>query len=534
MSAAEEPLAHRRLRAPREHGQTLVQPSLAHVGQIVEQNRRCLNELSSGALRWLAELRQTARRQLVETAAAYTRQYRDASRVGISDATPLFLTGHQPQLFHAGVWFKNFVVSALARQHDAVAVNLIADNDILQTTAIRVPSGLRASPSVENVLLDSPGAAVPFEERAVLDPSQVNSFAQRVSQTIEPWIARPLVKELWPHVIEGHGRTNNLGQLVANARHALEGEWGLETLEVPLSTIYSQEPFLRFAFRLMAELGRFLSIYNDSLAEYRRVNRVRSRSHPVPDLEQQDDWLEAPLWVWSSQAPHRRRLFIRATGDRLELSDRGDLREQLPLSPDDAFEGLAVLQGRGIKIRPRALVTTMYARLVLSDLFVHGIGGAKYDELTDAMIRRYLELEPPGYLTVTATVELPLEYARATSAEVQAAERKLRDLTYHPERFLREKIPNESAADLYARKQQLCSSIPPRGERKSWHDELTALNHAMQPLVAPLREQANQQLAELDRRHRHTRLLGSREFSFCLFPSDFLRPLLLDLSTRSA
>ena len=66
------------------------------------------------------------------------------------------------------------------------------------------------------------------------------------------------------------------------------------------------------------------------------------------------------------------------------------------------------LEARGIEIRPRALITTMYARLFLSDLFIHGIGGAKYDELTDAIIRRFFGIEPPAYMTVTGTVRLPI------------------------------------------------------------------------------------------------------------------------------
>ncbi len=50
----------------------------------------------------------------------------------------------------------------------------------------------------------------------------------------------------------------------------------------------------------------------------------------------------------------------------------------------------------------------MFARLVLSDVFIHGIGGAKYDQLTDAIVRRFFGVEPPGYLVATATLKLPL------------------------------------------------------------------------------------------------------------------------------
>ena len=56
---------------------------------------------------------------------------------------------------------------------------------------------------------------------------------------------------------------------------------------------------------------------------------------------------------------------------------------------------------QGLRLRPRALVTTMYARLMLADLFLHGIGGAKYDQLTDLIIRQFFDVQPPRGAAVT-------------------------------------------------------------------------------------------------------------------------------------
>ena len=59
----------------------------------------------------------------------------------------------------------------------------------------------------------------------------------------------------------------------------------------------------------------------------------------------------------------------------------------------------------------------MYARLFLADLFIHGIGGAKYDELTDELMRRFFKIEPPEFLTLTGTLLLPFPRAAATTEE---------------------------------------------------------------------------------------------------------------------
>ena len=49
----------------------------------------------------------------------------------------------------------------------------------------------------------------------------------------------------------------------------------------------------------------------------------------------------------------------------------------------------ATCPAAGIRLRTRALTTTMFARFLLGDLFVHGIGGAKYDELGDEIARGF-------------------------------------------------------------------------------------------------------------------------------------------------
>src|SRR5690606_5915286 len=123
----------------------------------------------------------------------------------------------------------------------------------------------------------------------------------------------PIVARLWPYAIEAHRRSDNLGRCLAEARRRLEGDWGLETLELPLSEVCRTAPFAHFLAGLLADMPRFCEVHNDALREYRRVNRLRSRTHPVPDLAMEGEWREAPLWVWSQDDPARRRLFVRRT-----------------------------------------------------------------------------------------------------------------------------------------------------------------------------------------------------------------------------
>jgi hypothetical protein len=178
----------------------------------------------------------------------------------------------------------------------------------------------------------------------------------------------------------------------------------------------------------------------------------------------------------------------------------------------------------------------MYARLVLSDLFIHGIGGAKYDELTDEIIRRFFGIEPPGYLTATATFRLPIERPQVTVEDLRQIVQRIRDLRYRPESFLgdpllaREPAIGQSLESLADEKRHyLASHRLRRGTREEFLG-LDQINRAMHDLLRPVEEHLRREHSRLIEDVRRARLLGSREFSFVLFPEDYLVPRLLELS----
>ena len=122
------------------------------------------------------------------------------------------------------------------------------------------------------------------------------------------------------------------------------------------------------------------------------------------------------------------------------------------------------LSGRGVKIRSRALMTTLWARLVLGDLFLHGIGGAKYDQVTDVIVERFFGLQPPGYMVLSATLHLPVDRPAASVPDEATVHRQLRELDFHPERFVSSESSAEVAA-LVAEKRRWVSAADDAGER---------------------------------------------------------------------
>ena len=540
MSVADAMSQQPRLAAPRQDGGLLVSPPWHDLPARLAANMAA-RKLASLDIqgRDLLSLSQQAREQLILAATTFTRQYRDVPSPGAADA-PLILAGHQPQLFHPGVWCKNFALGLLAQQQQAVAVNLLIDSDEVRSTSSRIPGGTLTQPTLASVPFDSPPEpGLPYEECTIRDMTLLESFGKRAAESIGSLVSSPTVTEYWPLVVERAQATGNLGLALAQSRHQLEGQWGVATLELPQSHCCHGEPFAYFVTHLLAHLPRFWEVHNSSLAEYRHAQRIRSAAHPVPDLAIEHDWLEAPLWVWTADDPRRRPLFVRSSGDRLLLSDHVGGHWVLDATADSDAERaaaqLADYANSGLRLRTRALSTTMYARLLLSDLFIHGIGGSKYDELTDLLIERFFGLAPPTYVTLSATLRLPVPRPEIDSGSLGQLEHQIRELAFHPEVFVttqaKPSAQNYSNGDpwpLIERKRQwLATPMTPENAAVR-HRELTGINQGLWPWVADEANRLSGQREQLGQALRAAKILASREYDFCLYPTEFLRHFLCE------
>jgi hypothetical protein len=527
------------------------------VGSLIatNQQQRQLASLEIGGVP-LADFAAVAREELHRDAVAYTSAYRHVTSSLATPKSSFLLSGHQPELFHSGVWYKNYLLSNLAQQHDALAVNLIIDNDTCTSTHIRVPTGTPEAPRLESVAFDlSVTPIVPYEQRQLSDRATFHTFATRVRETIGQLVPNPLVDELWQHAVSAENRSIHLGQLLAEARHRLEGDIGLETLEVPWSVVCDSRSFQRFFAHFMHHLPALHACYNQAVLDYRAEHGLRSQSHPVPLLRRNGSWWETPFWIWSDATPQRQPLWIEQSGSMWRL--RGDSTIEatgadtpLTIEVGSAESGLPYetivdqlrdLRHQGIKIRSRALITTFYARTVLSDLFLHGIGGATYDQVTNVLIERMWQLPAPRFVAASATMLLPIPRPAVDLDDLRQVSGLLRDLWYHPERHLEwsdETLLSSMEVDrLTAEKRgwldgNVCG-IEPRPHDMSFakqrHEAISRINAALRTSLQHTREQLIEERESLQQLLRVRQALGSREFSFCLFPYDMLVPALRKL-----
>lgn len=525
------PAPARPLKVPRTDGAWLQHPSATEVLELVRGNKRAFSDLERDVQGCaLSRLRAWTREEVFRSANGYTGGW--AGKVGeFSASAPWVVGGHQPALFHPGVWAKNFALGRLARKLSGISLNLVVDNDTLSSETIKVPIGTVANPHVIQLPFDSAQYQQPWEDIRVQDQPLFESFGDRVLQHLKGWKYEPLINEFWPDVVSGTAATGRVADGFTSARNQWERKWGMENLELPLSRLCQLPPFLWFAAHLLAQLPRFWSIYNAAVQNYRRQNGIHSTSHPVPELAQIGDWLEAPFWVWRAGDRRRSRLFARQRGDVIELAVDGQQPlGQLPLTPaadaHQAVTRLQELQAEGLHLRTRALTTTLFSRVCLADLFVHGIGGAKYDEITDRLIAEFWGLPVPRYWTVSGTLQLPLGNYPVSEADLEDARRQMRDLQWNPTHAL-DDVAEPAVQRMRAEFGQVLQQPVTDGmARRTRHRELSRIKAALAPWTRERLPTAQKHAEEVSRQLAANRILQDREYSYVLYPADKLRGFL--------
>ncbi|MFM9057701.1 MAG: hypothetical protein ACKOSQ_00995 [Planctomycetaceae bacterium] len=545
------PSPRRSLRAPEDSGGRLLDPPVTadagrSIDDLVDNNRllRAAFGTRVGDLKFW-DLVAATRREVLTVAAEYTGSYRDVVRPDdVADwiSRPVIMGGHQPELFHPGVWLKNAALDAYARQVGGTALNLVVDTDRCASATVAVPVGTPRSARVERVAFDAEAPETAWEERGVVDVECFESFGDRAADLLAPLVPDPIVRRWWPLAVERAHESHRLGLGLAQGRHVLEERWGLETLELPVSELVRLPTVMVFTGWLLAHARQLHDACNEALASYRRAHRVRGRGRPLPDLVTRHDaageWLEVPWWLWSGDDPRRRRVYAHASGGGLALSDLETVRVEMPIAadtpPERWVDALTRMEEHGVRLRPRALVTTLVSRLLVADVFVHGIGGAVYDRITDEVVRRLTGCDAPRHAVVSGTLRLPVDRAFPgfgaddPAARLAAVRRGLRDLAYHPERHLLPLVEQPAdVRDLVTEKRRWIETHPtPALARRRCHGIRDA-NARLAAHTAGTNRELAATLAPLATAVKAHEVLAARDYAWCFFPENTLKSFLL-------
>lgn len=466
------------------------------------------------------DLRLLARSQVMGSAAEYSRRLGLGRARHHSAEARIVATGHQPGLYHPGIWVKDFLLQRLSDESGATGIDFVVDSDAVEPVAVTVPEmGPTVTRRETSLQLDSVGAC--YACTPAPSPAAIAEFLERVGATLTglpvPAVSRHFrdfgeALELAAH------RAVNLAELLTAARRLYEGSAGTDYLEASVVGVSGTEAFSRFAVHLALNARRLAGAFNAELAEYRARTGTRNLAQPFPDLAQEGDAVELPLWALADSA--REPVWAVADGDTTRLVVAGGEIAALTVDPAQA---LSSLDRAGIRLAPRAVALTMFVRMFCCDLFIHGLGGGRYDRVTDGIIRRFWGVEPPRFAVASMTMHLPLGVHLVSDEEVARAKDRLNRLEHNPDSLLADvefdsAEESAAAADLAQRKADLVHRIALAGaDRKALGAEIRAVNAELARLLTPLREEYDAVVRALDQQRESAKILNDRTYPYCLW-----------------
>ncbi len=504
------------LRTPRRHGEVLVAPNADAWAAIARENSTLLSESQT---------------QLVGASLSQWRRRTREAVFGTNDRL-IVMAGHQPEFYHPGVWAKFVAAHRFAESVGGLAVNLVTDADTPKSMKIGVPSIRGRELIVRQIAALPARSGLAFEDLPAISRGELSRLETEVAEAAGGHIET----SPWRQFIESirAAQSNNFVEQFGDGIRAINQQFGLSLVTRRLSQIWGGT----LLFDLVENAPCFAQVYNNALRQYRERYHVRGSTRPMPDLQVDANNCELPLWAFRS-GERRRRVFLRRdsegqhlTADNETIVSLSNWREQFAGAHTDG--SLCNVW----KIRPRALMLTIWARLMLADLFIHGIGGAKYDEISDVILKNYYRIDPPQFACVTATLHIGLPESDATPEELLRLQRVLRDMQANPYLFAKTEIGRELANRRREVTENSCllreSRPRDRQARRQVYREIQSLNAELLERGGLDFESVRQQLAVCKKELDQNQIARGREYFVGLYPIDRLGALVDALPAPSA
>ncbi|MFO0416045.1 MAG: hypothetical protein ACK5Y6_02035, partial [Pseudomonadota bacterium] len=414
-----------------------------------------------------------ARAETAQVAIDYTNSLFEVARLaGIALAAPvdlgyrhdraIVMAGHQPLIYHPGLMAKTAALARFAADSDAFGINVVIDTDLGDGGSITWPKISGSNLEIKSATLvgGKTGSEILYSAQRLADRGVIEEiFKELVSDLLTSGLDSSANKA----AKAGQLYAALAGQPVAAAhtivRWASNG--GTQRfLEAPLSAVLAAPALSAVLKDLVIDRQRLVSIYNQTLEEYRASHRISNPANPFPNMKVGESSLELPLWIVSSSA---RRPCV-CPKDGLELAS------------DE-------------RLVTRGSITTFILRSYCSDLFIHGTGGAKYDLFVDSFAERYLDYKLPRYVVASATRHIkPERVAELERAITLAA--SIKEMTSKTESFLGQGIfsaaEESELASISLTRQELrdaLSKAQSPTERSAVAQRLNAANKIVRELI---------------------------------------------------
>jgi hypothetical protein len=405
---------------------TTLEPQYDHWKEVLQSS---LNLQQSLDATLGAALRKQIREEVLREATRHAKALQDLARdLGItlmssralSDEQgqrqePIIMSGHQPVLYHRGLAFKSEMLARMASDSRGIGVHVVVDTDQGDGGSIVWPRIVHDSLELRRASLVAeigPDGGIYAAQRLASREQIAALFEEiesdmRSSSLIE---AADRVRRIRP-VYE------RLAHQPVTVAHAL-ARWSVRPLghlEVLLSDVVKKTRLTEVIGGLVRDGEHLAKVYNASLDEHRAEHRIENRANPFPNLKVSESSTELPLW--SIDDGIRKPVYVERAGNA-------------PFGPSAFYA-------------PRGSITTLLLRGYCSDMFIHGLGGKRYDTFVDRFAQQYWRISLPSFVVASETRYMfPSQVERLTREITLASQFK--EILSRTESFLQELLNNRN------------------------------------------------------------------------------------------
>ena len=220
----------------------------------------------------------------------------------LADDLPLFVTAHQTELYHAGVWSKLALAAAAVGRIGAESIMIGVDTDAPKHLNLRWP---RFSAPIT----DDPNLGVSAWSGLVAGPTpkHLAELTAALKSAAEQWSFKPMALEFLAEMTRRSIDQPGLSPGITEAMQKLDWELGLRHQSLIASPILEVFPIWRLRIICWRGRGNLAEIYNRALAEYRAAHGIHTAARPMPDLQILANSVEVPFWMDDLRTGYRSR-----------------------------------------------------------------------------------------------------------------------------------------------------------------------------------------------------------------------------------
>jgi len=399
-------------------------------------------------------------------------------------------SGHQVYIFHPGIWAKIIFLNFFK---DFEKIFITNDSDTKSGIFIDIPVFKNKWKKIrEYIYFNSEEKA--FEEYDLKKFEEGIFYFSKNFKEIKEFLKKDIREKIEIFIEKLKEEKNPVLSLI-NVRRFFEKEKEYE--EIKVSEFSKDENFLKFFLYFFYEIERIFEIYNESLKEFRILKDIKREGEPFPFLSKYENFYEIPFWIIKDG---RKRIF--RENKNLYVENEKILELNFDFERD-----IEII--KNLNIRPRAFTLSVYQRVFLSDLFIHGYGGKKYDELTEIIFEKIFDLKMPECVLLTGTFYIFDGNPSNISEKILELKEKEKNLLNSPEKFIDDEIVRE--------KIKIVEEMKNNKNKKEFYEKIKEINKKIKEKKEEILKSIKEEIRKLEEKEEEEKVKYFREYPYFYF-----------------